>query len=202
MKTDSHLLVLTGLLAIQEALLASSVCTTVVDPAGLPLPGAAVKIVSLLRVDKRFSVSTDQQGRACAGDVPEGLYSVEASLAGFLNVKYYPVRVSFPGGVNLSFQLPFGEITEGGVQAEAILSGTLEDKGKPLSGIKICLFDKTQTAPTGCTVTNDLGEYALCVPPGVYRLELSKLLHKITSIKVDLSNAGYYRNKVSFPAPE
>ena len=160
---------------------------------------AAVKVVSLLDIGKRFTTKTDADGKACAAEVPEGLYSVEASMAGFLNVRYYPVRVSFPRGANLSFQLPFGDISEGGTQPEAILSGTLRDKGKPRSGIRICLFENAAANPVGCGVTNDLGEYVVTVPPGKYWLELSELLQKISRTKIDLSNSGYYRDKVSLP---
>lgn len=200
MKTYHHLLLPALILAPIQALTASSICVTVVDPIPLPLRGAVVKIVGLLEGDKRFATATDQQGRACTGDLPEGLYSVEVGLEGFLNVRYYPVRVVFPKDQDLQFQLPFAEITEGGTHEESVLSGTLEEDSKPLSGIQMCLFEDARTSASACTTTNDLGQYALAVPPAIYWLELNKLSQNITRVKIDLSNSGYYRNKVSLPS--
>lgn len=143
----------------------------------------------------------DTNGKACIEHLPEGLCSVEASSSGsgFLNVKYYPVRVVFPEDVNLSFRLPFGEIGEGGLLSEAILSGTLMDQGKPSGDVKICLFEGSKSLPFACTVTNDLGQYALIVPPGKYRLELSRAVARIFTATIAVPVPGYYRNRVSMP---
>ncbi|MBI3684004.1 MAG: carboxypeptidase regulatory-like domain-containing protein [Acidobacteria bacterium] len=187
------------LVALSQNVRASSICATVSDPAGQPIRKAAVQIIHLLDPDARFSVVVDSKGRACAEHLPEGLYSVEAGSfgSGFLKVRYYPVRVVFPDDVDLSFRLPFGDIGEGGVQSEAILSGTLTDQGNPASDVKFCLFHGDKPVAAACTVTNGLGQYSLIVPPGIYRLELTPLAKRTQSRTIDLSSPGYYRNRVT-----
>lgn len=90
---------------------ASELCVTVNDPEDLPLPHAWVNVTDRIAV-KTYNESTDSKGRTCL-TLPEGTYAVEAGLTGFLNVRYYPVRVTYPNPLNLTFRLPFGDITEG-----------------------------------------------------------------------------------------
>lgn len=127
---------------------------------------------------------------------------MEVSLGGFLNVKYYPVRVMFPDDLTLPFQLPFGEIREGMLLSEATMSGTLSAHGKPVDGIKICMFEATKPTATICTTTNDLGQYVLTVTPGTYIVELSRQLHRISTTTIDLSSPGYYRNRLMMPTAQ
>src|SRR5207249_4817384 len=119
------------------------ICATVAQLGGNPLQKAFITVTSLVPPDVHVSVPVDTKGRACADHLPEGLYAVEASsyTALYLKVRYYPVRVVYPGDVNLEFTLPFGEIREGSVSTEAILSGTLSHQGKPSDDVKICLFE-------------------------------------------------------------
>jgi len=93
-------------------------------------------------------------------------------MTGFLNVRYYPVRVDYPFPPTLVFRLPFGELTEGGASDEADLSGTLLYKGKPAGHAKVCVLKRTSDAVIACGITNYFGEYALSVPPGSYRTEI------------------------------
>jgi hypothetical protein len=182
--------------------LADAICSKVVDPGDRPLPNAALKIVDLSDATKHYVGQTDREGNLCISKIPEGLYSVEASLPGFLNVRYYPVRVVFPREVHLEFRLPIGYIGEGGIAPESVLNGTLKRGGEPAGGIKICLFDGASTTPSACDNTDDLGEYALTVAPGKYAVELSdrgKL--KMPRRQIDLSVAGQYRDRLSLDAP-
>jgi len=187
--------------AVSNAVLADAICSKVVDPGDQPLPNAALKIVGLSDPARHYTGQTDREGKVCIGNIPEGLYSVEASMTGFLNVRYYPVRVVFPREVHLEFRLPIGYIGEGGIAPESVLSGTLKRSGEPVGGIKICLFEGNSTTPTACDTTDDIGEYALTVAPGKYAVELSdrgKL--QMPRRPIDLSVAGQYRDRLSFDA--
>src|SRR5262245_51077628 len=106
------------LVGLGRPLAAASLCVHVTDPANLPLPDASLTAVNLV-TGKIFSERTDRSGKACASAVPEGLYSVEVGMAGFLNVRYHPVRIGPAAASSLKFQLPFGEITEGPLAQEA-----------------------------------------------------------------------------------
>lgn len=185
--------------AIASQARASSICATIALPDGQPLHRATLKVISLGEPSIQQSAAVDSNGKACVPHLAEGLYSVEASAGGFLNAKYYPVRVVFPDDMNFSFRLPFGEIREGMGLSEATLSGTLLDHGTPSEGVKICLFEDDKPSPSACTVTNDLGQYALTVPPAVYRIVLTRLLQRVQTTTIDLSQPGYYRNRVSLP---
>jgi len=189
--------------SVLQGSLASSICATVTDLPGHPLHVATVRVVSLVDPDAHYSSAVDASGKACIDHLPEGLYSVEAGTGsgGFLNVRYYPVRVAFPDDVTFSIPLPYGEIREGGVRTDAVLSGTLLEAGRAVDGIKICLRENNEPIPAGCTVTNDLGQYALVVPPGKYRVELARgnSREPISSVPIELPTPGLYRNEVSMP---
>jgi hypothetical protein len=189
-------------LGLSSNLVASSICAMVNDPTGRPLRSAVIVVVNLLTPTANVSTGVAAAGKGCVEHLPDGLYSVEAGSPGssHLKVKYYPVRVIYPENINLSFQLPIGEVGEGLGLSEATLSGTLTDAGDPAEGIRICLFQDNQALPLSCTVTNDLGQYALVVAPGAYRLEVSQRQHETQIGTIDLSEPGYYRNRVSLPA--
>src|SRR5258705_499436 len=111
---------------------------TIALPDVQPLRRATLKVVNLDEPSMQLSAPTDSNGKACVPHLAEGLYSVEASAGGFINAKYYPVRVVFPDDMNFSFRLPFGDISE----------GTLLDNGKPYDGVKICLFEGGKSWPS------------------------------------------------------
>jgi hypothetical protein len=221
---------LTVFVGLRYVVFASSVCATVTtgDPDDLPLRDARIEVVSLLSdVSDRYSAQTDARGRACVTRVPEGIYYVEASAAGFLHARYYPVRVAVPKDPQLIFRLPFGEIHEGGVTSDVTLSGTLTNDGKTAGDIKVCVFQpgkiprsRSDTTPpalplgsppypdlraedfrdaTACTDTNDLGQYVLIVPPGVYSVLYSRLLHTIGVQTIEVLYPGNYHDKLSVP---
>jgi hypothetical protein len=130
---------------------AARLCVVVHDYADLPLSGAWVNIIDVTTAKANagsqapsYSISTDAAGKACK-TLPEGTYSVEAGLTGFLNVRYYPVRVALPYVVDLSYRLPNGPVGEGGVEQEAILSGTLRVDGKPLEDTKIWMWKNSES---------------------------------------------------------
>jgi hypothetical protein len=188
-------------LTLSSSLMASSICATVKDISGRPVRSASIVAVNLLAPTSQFSTTVSPSGKACLERLPEGLYSVEAASPGLghLKVKYYPVRVTYPDDVTLSFDLPIGEITEGLGLSEATLSGTLIRDGSPVESVRLCLFQGDRPSPVSCTVTNDLGQYALVVTPGVYRIEVNPREGKTKKQQIDLSQPGYYRNLVSLP---
>src|ERR1022692_396309 len=149
-------------LATPTLAFASELCATVVDSAHLPLPSASVKATHL-ETGKPYAGQTGNDGKTCVSGLPEGLYSVEAHLAGFLYVRYYPVRVGPSAKQNLSFSLPFAEITEGGVGDESTLTGTLRKDGIAVDSATVCMTSASTSLKT-CTTTNDLGEYVLLGP--------------------------------------
>ena len=184
---------------------AASVCATVVDPADIPLPHASIKIASLSEVARHYEGVTNDQGKVCMRAVPEGIYSVEASLGGFLNVRYYPVRINrtdAPNPVDLSFRLPISWVGEGLLVKESIISGSLKAENHGKSGIRICLFREGALLPTACDITDDIGEYAVAVQPGLYWVEMSTLdKNVLLRRKINLSVPGIYRDRLSLGKP-
>jgi hypothetical protein len=182
---------------------ASELCLSVNDPANLPVPKVWVNVTALLARDavgppETYNMTTDAKGKACLA-VPEGTYSVEVGMTGFLNVRYYPVRVIYPFGPKLVFRLPFGELTEGGMTGEADLVGTLLYKGKPAEYVEVCVLKNTSDAIIACGKTNYFGEYALSVPPGTYRTEIRTHDGKVFRSNITVSIVGRYRNQLVIP---
>jgi Carboxypeptidase regulatory-like domain len=186
------------ILAWGGAAFAAELCATIMDYGRLPLPSATMNVTNL-ETGKSYATLSDKNGNACVSRVPEGLYSVDASLPGFLHVKYYPVRVDPVAKEMLTFMLPFGEIAEGPWVNESTLSGTLLKGGVPLQAAQICMVGLSG-APKTCTATNDLGEYALMGPAEVYNTEIRTRDGEVYKSKVDLSSPGIYRNRLSVDA--
>lgn len=190
---------LTGLLIIDPLLFGASICCRVTDEMNLLIPRADIVIVSLLDSQIQYTVQTGRDGEACQADMAEGLYYVEARREGFLNVRYYPVRVSFPADIRLYFRLPIGDVGEGGIARESVLSGTLMYRGEVMNAVEVCLYPLGSEVATACGVTNDIGQYALTAPPAVYRVTLKRGEQVVHAHTLDLSTPGYYRDRLKFP---
>jgi hypothetical protein len=130
------------------------------DPANLPLRGATVTATGLLE-EKQEVQRTDEKGAACFKDLPGGWFTVETSMAGFLTVRYYPVRLVPENLTNLKFELPLGEITEGSVTTEALVAGTLKLRDKPVPAAQICFKRTLDNSSARCVHTTGDGEYVL-----------------------------------------
>ena len=182
-----------------NCLQASAICVNVKDFADQPLPGARATIVNL-GTSAVTVIRTGEGGSACTPQIPEGLYSVEVGLSGFLNVRYYPIRLSFPGRPDLQFRLPFGEVTEGGIREDAVVSGTLKDRSGPVGRGEICLLEAAKGTEISCTTTNELGEYALSVPPGEYGVELKRDGKLVQGSSIQLRSPGVYRDIITLGA--
>ena len=200
MRLLKHYLVCAGLALIASMIsTAAELCVTTTDEGRQALPKARVGVRNLL-TGNILTGETGGEGRVCLQSIPEGLYSVTVSLAGFLNVKYYPVRVSYPQKHALTVTLPLGEITEGRIADDAILSGTLGRDGAAIKGAKICLVTPTGSR-IACTVTDDLGEYSLSVPTGVYDAEMTDSGGTVYRQSIDLSTPGaIYHDRLVFPS--
>jgi len=166
----------------------------VVDTGGYPLDGATVLVLPFSSESSAVRLTSDKEGKFSVHLLPEGIYSVEASRPGFLNVRYYPVVIKFPDETVLDFLLPVGEITEGRIQSEAMVSGTLEYRGKPASASRICLDKIGSSLAESCTDTNELGQYALSVRPGIYVVKVTRARKQVSKRTIDLSTPGTYRN--------
>lgn len=180
---------------------AATLCIKVLDPADLPLPDATVAAINL-QTTKAWHGRTDEAGLACIPKVPEGLYSVEAGLTGFLNVRYHPVRVAAATTHKVRFRLPFGEISEGPIAQEATLSGTLRRGENAVQNARICILSSESGASVSCATTDDLGEYAIIAPIGRYTLEVQLHRGAVQRSNVDISRPGLYRNIVSVSKEE
>ena len=190
-------------------LLASKICVTVDDETALLLAGAVVRIVSLSDAELVYFIVTDRKGSACSDDLPSGLYYVDANLAGFRNVRYYPVRAHGTEDINLSFRLPFVDeellpLEVPAAPRESKMVGKLLAKDRSPASISICFFQQQDDSPVACTDTNSAGEYALVVPPGVYRVEMTEASGRkqIGTSTVDLSEGSTYTDLLSLPSEE
>ncbi len=178
---------------------AAVLCVTVQDFSRLPLPSAFVVVTDLVRSRAPLTAKTNSAGRACITAIPEGIYSVEAGLQGFLYSVYRPVRVTILAPTNLTFFLPIGEITEGGMDDESTLSGTLtRDNGEPAAAASICATG-TAGGIHRCVLTDELGEYVLVVPAAAYDIVIKTSDGITNQVSLDASAPGSYRNRLTLP---
>lgn len=175
------------------------ICANVTGLNNKPLSGATVTATHLFDPTFRRSADTDIEGRVCFQELAEGLYSVEVGRAGYLRVRYYPVRYRFPTTTELHFQMPFGEILEAGLMEEAVFSGTLRQSGTALAHAEICLVGVTSKT-RGCTTSNGIGQYALVVSPGRYWVELNVGSRRLLREELNLPAPGYYVDRIRLPA--
>ena len=192
-----------------SVLVGSELCVTVGDSEDRPLSGAWINVVELVSTKgsasspATFTGSADSKGKTCFV-VPEGTYSVEAGYFGYMNVRYLPVRVFYPNPVHLGFQLPIGDVTEGGgLGADALLSGTLRLNGRSVGGASICVFTEKGNQRVACGLTNALGEYAISVPAGKYRVRIRTALRQEHWTRQECLASEWHWNEISMgDAPE
>ena len=112
-------------LVSQVTMLGSELCINVIDETDSQLANAWVNITRLIKtptgdLGETIHGMTDSGGRFCIS-VPEGVFSVEVGLMGFLSVRYQPVRVVHPYTRKLNYRLPVGDTGEGGIEVDATL---------------------------------------------------------------------------------
>jgi|HubBroStandDraft_1064217.scaffolds.fasta_scaffold126597_2 hypothetical protein len=171
----------------------------VVDEGGGTLPRATITVHKLSGEQFEQSSLTDSEGRYSFAELPDGVYSVEGALAGFVSLSYRPVRIYFPAQVHWDFELRVAGFGGDAVYASSDLVGELTWEGARVPKAKVCL-----TRPGGpygpvCTTTNGLGQYFLEVPPGVYVATVDSGVGTQVQQRVDLSTAGEYRNALALP---
>ncbi len=110
---------------------AGTVLTTVVDSAGLPVPGAEVRIHGRSDLYERARTVTDSAGRALIGPVdPQSPPEIGASRAGYLGdaLRPEPFAPGTQGGARLVLK-PNAPITVAGK--------VIDPDGKPLKGVRV-----------------------------------------------------------------
>lgn len=170
-------------------------CVSAVDVIDLAIPGVRITIRNLVHGDVNIR-RTDQRGEACFERLAAGRYSAEGDCDGFLNVRLQPIRLMPKQTLRVKMMLPFGEIFEGGVSGEAVVSGTLSASGAPLKFARVCAFVSGNSVPTTCVLTDELGEYAFSVAPGKYRARVEGTPSREWGL--DLSAPGHYKNLLRF----
>ncbi len=185
-------------LALATTLTGSEMCVIVLDETSQPLPRAQVKAVNLSSGKSREE-RTDSRGNACFPKLPEGAYSVEADLQGFVSAKYFPLSISYLRKRLLTIRLPLSSTGGDVVGQEVTLSGTLRRGGRIAERVSICLF-RPDGSRVACTTTDDLGEYALEASPGVYQVELRPASGGPYRSQIDLSSPGAaYHDRLTLP---
>ena len=169
----------------------------VTDATGGSLPSATVTVHKLSGDHLDESSQTDSQGRYSFAELPDGEYSVEAVLTGFVSVSYKPVRIYFPAGAWWNFVLTVAGFGHDAVYASSEVVGELLWRGARVSTANICLTRSDGPHQPICTVTNRLGQYFLDVPTAIYVVTVDKGGDLHTTERLDLTTAGQYRNKIA-----
>jgi hypothetical protein len=177
----------------------SELCVGVNDELDLPLSGSWVNVVALTTA-KSYTITSDVKGRACFR-LPEGVYSIESGHVGYLNVRYYPIRVLLANRLTeIVMRLPVGEGTEGGLSLDAVLNGAVMREDRPITFGWVCVVQRESRAKVSCGLTDEFGEYVISVVPGTYDVEVYALKTLLFSSTVDLSTPGLYRKRIVIPA--
>ena len=172
-----------------------SVTGRVSDASNAPIAGATVTLQMLGRAVETFSAKTAKDGTYEFREVPDGNYSIEASMRGHITVRYSPVRVRFPFGYERDFRLPADEVYETDSPDKAHVAGELKITEKPLGGARVCLRRRAEQV---CTSTNRLGQYSLLVQPGAWQVVVTGPKEKdpLWRQRLQLPKAGEYRDQI------
>jgi hypothetical protein len=169
----------------------------VADETGDPLPAATVSVRTLSGEQFYQSSQTDPQGHYSFPELPDGEYSVEAALTGFVSVLYKPVRIYFPAEVRENFVLGVAALGGDAVYASSELVGELLWRGVRMPTATICVTRADEPPHPICTVTNRLGQYFLDLPPAIYTATIDFGHGLRAKDRLDLRTAGQYRNKIT-----
>ncbi len=192
-----------GLAALAAASLCASqgepVTGRVGDSSNAPIAGAIVTLQMIGRPSETFTTKTDKDGIYEFREVPDGNYSLEASMRGHVSVRYFPIRVRFPFGFERDFRLPPDEVFESDAPGKAHVAGELKVGDKPIGGVNVCLRRRSEQT---CTTTNRLGQYSLLVQPGGWQAVVTSPKDKevIWRQHMPLTKPGEYRDQIRIPA--
>jgi hypothetical protein len=153
--------------ATRQALRAGSITGRIVSESGKPMPGARVIISGSSRQAVRRTISTDEDGRFVADDLPRGSYAITAQASGYVLVREPGDTVHHRPGDSVNLVLRKGGAITGtvtnsngdpvvGVQMSATL--LRDDRGRRIESI----FGASR-------YTDDRGVYRLFgLPAGTY----------------------------------
>ena len=169
------------------------------DSSNAPIAGAIVMLQMIGKPSETFTTKTDKDGIYEFREVPDGNYSLEASMRGHVSVRYFPIRVRFPFGFERDFRLPPDEVFESDAPGKAHVAGELKAGDKPIGGVNVCLRRRSEQT---CTTTNRLGQYSLLVQPGGWQAVVTSPKDKevIWRQHMPLAKPGEYRDQIRIPA--
>lgn len=188
-----RLVVAIFVLAAAGTLGADPVTGRVSDPSNLPLAGATVVLQLVSRPAEPVIVKTDKSGIYEIKEVPDGVYSIEASKKGYVSVRYHPIRIRYPHGYEQDFELPLDEVYSGHEPGMAHLAGELRLADKPVAGVRLCLSRRRHQS---CSLTNRFGQYSMEVAPGDYQARVYHQHDLVWRQSVRLPSPGEYRNLI------
>ncbi len=172
-----------------------SVTGRVGDSTNAPIAGATVTLQMIGRPSETFVAKTNKDGIYEFHEVPDGNYSIEASMRGHVSVRYFPIRIRFPFGFERDFRLPPDEVYETDAPDKAHVAGELKIGEKPVGGVKVCLRRRQEQV---CTTTNRLGQYSLLVQPGTWQALITAQKDKEVLWRqyLQLAKPGEYRDQI------
>jgi hypothetical protein len=184
-----------SLVAIASQPTQSAFGGTVTDASGAPVRRVTIKIE---RLDQKAGevVVQAEQGKDTVPPLSDGEYSLEATAAGFLRVKYYPIIVTFPNVFNFDVSMRVGATLEGGIGRDdpyRRVYGVLRKQDRVLASATVCLLGNGHQY---CSTTNALGQYFLQVLAGSYAVEVEANGAVIFASRLDLSARDEYKNRL------
>ena len=184
-----------------------NLCVTTKDPTGQPLPGVTVMITK--QKDAAASIPfdvtqtrTDSNGKACFFQIPDGSYSVELTMHGFLTATYRPVRVDILRPALFEMVMLFGQVIELDVSRIARISGVLRFRNETNAEARICVYDNDSRNLVNCSRSDRFGQFGLLVEPGTYFIEVTRKDTVYLRKSVTIPNAGTFRDLIPSELPE
>lgn len=177
------------------SLVAVEVSGRVVDESGFALPGASVLITNAPNGTETFQATTKEDGSYSVANVPFGTYSMQASVPGFVSVRYEPLEIRYLT-FRFDFHLPLGPGNEGGVSTAAMLIGTLRSGSRRLGAATLCL---NGDGIKRCTTANQIGEYQVSIAPGRYSAVVKQGDEVLWHQEIELPRPAEYRDIIRKP---
>lgn len=168
------------------------------DAFNTPLAGATVILRAVNRPSDLLIGKTNRDGVYEFREVPDGTYWLEASMAGYVSVRYHPVRILYPFGYEQDFRLPRDEVYEMDVPDKAHVVGELRPGGSPLGGVQVCLGRGREEH---CVTANRIGQYSILVAPGRWRAVVRNRRDVLWRQDLALGKPGEYRNVIRIRLP-
>ena len=184
-----------------------NLCVTTKDPAGQTLPGVTVMITK--QKDAAASIlfdvtqtRTDSNGKACFLKIPDGSYSVELTMHGFLTATYQPVRVDILRPALFEMVMLFGQVIELDISRIARISGVLRFRNETNAEARICVYDDDSRLLVNCSRSDRFGQFGLLVEPGTYLIEVTRKDTVYLKKSVTIPDAGTFRDLIPSELPE